>query len=64
MSKQREDEIITMSVRCKEGYEPYPPAVSYNLALIRTLSDQERKDCLILLEQAKKCIEEEKPILP
>jgi len=57
MRQNDDNEIINIRVRRKEGNEPYPPVATYNLALKRTLTPQERKDLIELLDEVKRWIE-------
>ena len=48
-----DDEILTVESRRREDGTFYPPVISYNLALIRTMTEQERAETLAVLKQAE-----------
>lgn len=48
-----EDEILTVESRRRDDGTFYPPVISYNLALIRTMTEQERAETVAVLKQAE-----------
>lgn len=51
------DDLFVLSLRHKEGYEPYPPVVTYNLQLKKTMTEQEKLETLRQLDVIRKWIE-------
>lgn len=58
-----DDEILTVESRRREDGTFYPPVISYNLALIRTMTEQEREETLAVLKQAEAYIKGESHLL-
>lgn len=54
-----DDEILTVESRRRDDGTFYPPVISYNLALIRTMTEQEREETLDVLKQAEAYIKGE-----
>lgn len=48
-----DDEILTVESRRREDGTFYPPVISYNLSLIRAMTEQERHETVAVLKQAE-----------